>query len=127
MENTIHLRGLRFHAFHGALPAERVVGGSYRLDVSVDTDFRRAMLSDALGDTLDYAGVYAVVRREMAAPSDLMERVCGRIAAALFSVFPAIGAVRLRLFKDAPPVAGMQCEGCGVDIALTRAEFSALQ
>ena len=83
-ESFITLSNLRFHAFHGVLPQERVTGNDYVVSLKMGYDFSKAMDSDRVEDTLNYASVFEVVRREMAAPCNLLERVAGRIGSQLF-------------------------------------------
>lgn len=111
----IVLEGLRFHAFHGVMPQERLVGNDYRVDVGVDYDFTPALVSDNLDDTLDYGAIGNVVAREMQKPSALLERVAGRIAESLFAEFAGVTAIHLRIIKLSPPI-GIDCEGAGIDV-----------
>jgi dihydroneopterin aldolase len=64
------------------------------------------MITDDLDDTLNYAVVYEVVKREMEIPSNLIEHVAGRIMRALKTAFPQITAIDLKLSKLNPPIAG---------------------
>ena len=114
----ISLVNLRFRAFHGVLPQERCVGGDFTVTLRIGYDVSRAMASDDLACTLNYAAVYDVVAREMAIPSRLIEHVAGRIAATLIDSFPAILSIDLVLRKDNPPVVGMDGEGAEVEIHL---------
>lgn len=113
----IYLRGVRFHAFHGVMPQERAVGADFVVDLRIGYDVSRAMRSDEVEDTLNYAEVYAVVKREMAQPSQLLEHVAGRIAEALAAAFPAIRSVDLAVTKQNPPM-GADSKGAGVEIHL---------
>ncbi len=113
----IYLRGVRFHAFHGVMPQERAVGADFAVDLRIGYDVSRAMRSDEVEDTLNYAEVYAVVKREMAQPSQLLEHVAGRIAEALAAAFPAIRSVDLAVTKQNPPM-GADSKGAGVEIHL---------
>ena len=45
MEGLLELKGMRFHAFHGCLPQERVDGGEYLVDFSVRLDVEAASRS----------------------------------------------------------------------------------
>lgn len=87
MEGKIELNGLRFRAYHGVLESERRCGGDYIVDFSCSYPIEKAMHTDVLEDTLDYSAVYQVIAREMALPSNLLEHVAGRIAAALREAF----------------------------------------
>lgn len=113
----ITLKEARFYAFHGVLPQERRVGGWFRVTLRVAYDWRRAMETDAVGDTLNYAALYALVDREMAVPSQLLEHVAGRIAHAVEAAFPGVTGIDLWLTKENPPM-GAECQGAEVELHL---------
>ena len=49
----IHLRQVRFHAFHGVMPQEQQVGADFLLDLRVGYPLQQAMHSDEVADTLN--------------------------------------------------------------------------
>ena len=119
-EAQIELRGLTFFAYHGVLPEERQMGNTFVVDLVLDTDISRAACTDELSDTVNYAEVYEVVKREMEIPSLLLEHVCGRIATELLDAFSALSRVRVCVTKKNPPIEGAgSCESA-VILALTR-------
>jgi 7,8-dihydroneopterin aldolase/epimerase/oxygenase len=118
MSSKIYLRNVRFHAFHGVLPQEGIVGNDYLVNLVLDYDFSSAMQTDDLQGTLNYAEVYQKVREEMAVPSKLLEHVAGRIAHRLFSDFPEIQRLQLSITKVNPPM-GADSDGAGVEVVLT--------
>lgn len=118
MSSKIYLRNVRFHAFHGVLPQERIVGNDYLVNLVLDYDFSSAMKTDDLQGTLNYAEVYQKVREEMAVPSKLLEHVAGRIAHRLFSDFPEIQKLQLSITKVNPPM-DADSDGAGVEVVLT--------
>lgn len=105
-EAQIELRGLTFLAFHGVLPEERQMGNTFVVDLVLYADISRAVHTDELSDTVNYAAVYEVVQREMGVPSLLLEHVCGRIASALLDAFVALQRVRVCVTKKNPPIEG---------------------
>lgn len=111
----ISLRNVRFHAFHGVMPQERRVGGDFLVNLRVGYPLEQAMQSDEVGDTLNYATLYAVVKTEMMQPSNLLEHVAGRIAEAVAERFPQVTSIDLALTKQNPPM-GADCDGAGVEI-----------
>ena len=117
MSSKIYLRNVRFHAFHGVLPQEGIVGNDYLVNLVLDYDFSSAMKTDELQGTLNYAEVYQKVREEMAMPSKLLEHVAGRIAHRLFSDFPEIQKLQLSVTKVNPPM-GADSDGAGVEVVL---------
>ena len=118
MSSKIYLRNVRFHAFHGVLPQEGIVGNDYLVNQVLDYDFSSAMKTDDLQGTLNYAEVYQKVREEMVVPSKLLEHVAGRIAHRLFSDFPEIQKLQLSITKVNPPM-GADSDGAGVEVVLT--------
>ena len=118
MSSKIYLRNVRFHAFHGVLPQEGIVGNDYLVNLVLDYDFSSALKTDDLQGTLNYAEVYQKVREEMAVPSKLLEHVAGRIAHRLFSDFPEIQKLQLSITKVNPPM-GADTDGAGVEVVLT--------
>lgn len=116
--SKIYIRSLRMHAFHGVLPQERVVGNDYVVDVSAEYDISRAVATDNVADTLNYADMCKAINDEMAVPSQLIEHVAGRVAERLFRLFPAITSLCLSITKVNPPM-GADCGGAGVEIELT--------
>ena len=114
-DGYISLRNVRFHAFHGVLPQERQVGGDFLVTVRVGYPLERAMETDHVGDTLDYSALYALVEKEMAEPSKLLEHVAGRIVKAVTASFPEVTSVDLELTKLNPPM-GADCDGAAVEV-----------
>ena len=113
----IHLRQLRFHAFHGVMPQEQLVGADFLLDLKVGYPLQQAMQSDEVGDTLNYAALYDLVAREMQQPSKLLEHVAGRIAEAISLAYPKVTSIDLELTKLNPPM-GADGDGASVEIHL---------
>jgi dihydroneopterin aldolase len=125
MENKIQLSGVRFYAFHGVSQQERAVGNRFMVDLEVVTDFTKAMTDDDLRHTIDYAALYALLKTEMAQPSNLLEHVGGRIIARLVREFPSVTAFRLKIAKQVPPM-GADLNECAVVIEGQAEEFRSL-
>ena len=98
-EQTITLNGLRFYSYHGAEPQEAVVGAWYTVDLIMKVQVTKAIENDTLADTVNYALVTEIVKKEMAVRSKLLEHVAGRILSSLFENFGAI-------IRPFPPPAG---------------------
>ena len=106
MKGTIELNGMHFYACHGVLPREREEGGDFIVDFSCAYDISKAVETDSLEDTLNYAAVYTIIAREMAEPSCLLEHVAGRIAKSLREAFPELTGFKVKVTKLNPPVNG---------------------
>lgn len=113
----IILEDVRFHAYHGVMPQERNVGADFLVSLRMGYDLSKAMASDKVEDTLNYAEVYQLVRQEMEQPSALLEHVAGRVVNVLVERFPMLTSIDLRLVKQNPPM-GADCKGAGVELHL---------
>ena len=114
---------LRFRARHGVLPQETAMGGDFEVSLSLhitDTAAARATGDDRLDGTVNYAEVYALVKREMEIPSHLIEHVAERIARAVLRDFPLVCAAEAEVRKCAPPIAGFCGAGAAVRVRRER-------
>ena len=105
-QSCIELRNLTFHARHGLLPEERLLGNTFTVDLTLEADISHAVTNDQLSSTINYAEAYEVVKREMNIPSQLLEHVCGRIGTALLHHFPTLQQVQVSVAKHNPPIEG---------------------
>ena len=120
-ESYVHIDGIHLHARHGVLPQEQLTGNDYIINVRASYDISRAMQTDDVADTLNYAEVYNIIKEEMSVPSKLIEHVAGRIADRLMDSYSQISSVMLRITKCNPPM-GADCDGAGVEILVKRTE-----
>lgn len=116
----IRLDDLRFYAYHGVMPQERVVGGDYSVSLLLEvTDAAAAVLDDRLEGTVNYADVVRTVAAQMAEPSALLEHVAGRVARAVVSRFRRVAWAEVTVRKLNPPM-GAQCGGAAVTLRVVR-------
>jgi dihydroneopterin aldolase len=115
--SSIFLRGLRFHAFHGVLAQERNVGNDFEVNVRLQVDVTRAMLSDDVTHTVNYAEAYSLIEKQMEEPANLVERVAYLIGRSLLERWPEVTEAWVELTKLNPPM-GADCQGAGVAIHL---------
>jgi dihydroneopterin aldolase len=103
---TIAIEGMKFHAFHGCMEEEQVIGNTFVVDVYLEAETIKAEQSDDLKHTTDYAQAYEVVKKEMESPSKLLEHLGRRILDALKNTFPEITAAEIKVSKKNPPIHG---------------------
>jgi 7,8-dihydroneopterin aldolase/epimerase/oxygenase len=107
-----------FFGRHGAAPAERELGGRFTVDVELRLDLRAAGRSDRVGDSVDYAEVYEVVREVVEGkPRRLLERVAAEVADRLLA-YPNVQEATVRVQKR-PPVEG-EFRAFGAEVTRTR-------
>ncbi len=119
LSTTILLPQMHFHAPHGLLPQERLVGAQFTVNLEAQVRFDEALQSDRLEGTISYADIHAAVKDEMSTPSALLEHVAGRIAHRLLHDFPLISALKLELMKHNPPM-GADIPSAGVRLEVKR-------
>lgn len=104
--DILRLNKMKFHAYHGCLAQEHVVGNDYEIDLGIKIDLKKACLSDNLNDTVNYALIYDEVKIIMNKRLQLIEFVAESIAQALKLKFPQIAEVEVRVRKMHPPIQG---------------------
>jgi dihydroneopterin aldolase len=103
--DRISLRGIRSRGFHGVLPAERENGQEFVIDVELEVDTSAAAASDALVDTVDYAGLSDRIADVVAGePVDLIETLAQRLADVCLADW-RVSAVTVEVHKPHAPVA----------------------
>ena len=117
--STIFVNDIQLHAYHGVMPQEQLTGNDYLVSVSAQYPIDKAIATDDVQHTLNYAMVYDIVKEEMGISSKLVEHVAGRIAQHLMKQFADISAVRVRVTKLNPPM-GAQGAGAGGEIEMAR-------
>ena len=106
MKHTIEVNGIKLYAFHGCLPEEGRIGGHYLVDVSLQTDFSEAAISDELIKTVDYVDINKIVKEEMDIRSKLIEHVGQRIFDRIKKEVKNVDKLRIKVIKICPPING---------------------
>lgn len=120
MTDTIFVRGLLLHAFHGVGEDERRVGQNFLLDLTLELDLAAASRSDRLADTVSYADVVAVAGAAFRAqPFRLIEAAAAVVADAILARFPKVERIEVCVHKPSAPIAAIFAD-CGVTITRGR-------
>ena len=118
-KSYILLKGIRFYAYHGVAPPENLIGNGYIIDLKLGVDISKAMQTDEVTDTVNYAEVYNVIKTEMDISSKLLEHVGKRIVKKLFEQFATIEEIDLFISKRNPPM-GADIESAGIELPCSR-------
>ena len=113
----ICLNEVRFHARHGVMPQERDTGGDFIVTLRAKYDFTKALGSDNVEDTLNYADIFGIINKVMQEPSCLIEHVAGRIGECIFKAMPDIESLDITLKKLNPPI-GADLDSAAVELHL---------
>lgn len=115
MTSKILLENLKIYAYHGVLPEETLIGTYYILNLEVHADLWKAVGTDDLNDTINYAEINDIIYEEMKIPSKLMEHVAGRILKKITKKFPQVSFLKIKITKTNPPMPG-EMDGVSVQI-----------
>lgn len=118
--DKIFINGFVLFARHGVHPEEAVLGQRFIFDVELHLDLRSAGQTDQLDQTVDYGAVMTCIARVTETRRcRLIEALAEGIVLALFTEFPLVKAVRLRVNKPSAPVPGM-FSAMGIEIVRER-------
>ncbi len=106
MNAIISLEGLKFHAFHGVHPQERLVGCHFIVDIHLSMQPIADGFKDDLARTIDYEHVYKLVAQEMKDPKYLIETLAENIIAQVFHTQPLVETAQVIISKMNPSVGG---------------------
>lgn len=81
MTDRIVITGIRGFGFHGVLPEERIAGQEFIVDLEVTSDFARAVESDDVLDTVNYAELGRIAHEAIVGPAfNLVESLADVVA-----------------------------------------------
>ncbi|MDR1992336.1 MAG: 2-amino-4-hydroxy-6-hydroxymethyldihydropteridine diphosphokinase [Nitrososphaerota archaeon] len=112
--------GVKAWGKHGVLGFEKEYAQAFTVDVEIGADISKSCLSDDLEDTINYAGVYDIIRSVIEAQSfALVERLSYVIIEKIFAFDSRIQRIKIRIIKNKAPLEG-QIDGVGVEIEKNR-------
>jgi dihydroneopterin aldolase len=120
MSDRVVLAGMAFQARHGVHDWEKVEAQRFEVDVELSFDVRPAGLADDLAKTVDYGGVYDLVRQVVELRTfNLIEALAEAIARGILGVDDRVEAVVVRVRKPEVRLAG-PLDYAGVEIRRVR-------
>lgn len=81
---VIAIEGMVFHAPVGVYPSEKLLGNDLEVSVKIALQESVTAHEDDLAYTVDYEAIYALVRKIIAEPVNLLETAVSRIITAIF-------------------------------------------
>lgn len=119
--DKIFLNGMEFYGYHGVFPAENQLGQRFRVDLECGLDLTMAGDSDELNTTVSYADLYQIIHTimEQEPHAKLLERLAQKIITQIFSQFPVIQDIMVRVIKPDPPIPG-HYQNVGVEMRRRR-------
>ncbi len=107
MKQTVCLNELKFQAYHGLYPEEKVLGNTFLVNLMLERQVGLVdFASSKIEDTVDYTMLYTIVKDRMGVPSDLLETVVGDIITECKEKIASMTYIRVSLKKKNPPFGG---------------------
>jgi dihydroneopterin aldolase len=100
--NAVYLKGLQFHAYHGLYPGEELTGGPFEVNLTVRYQLHEAVTR--LEQTVNYAELYEIVKKEMDIRRDLLETVAESVCQAVYQQYNFIREIEMEIWKLSPPI-----------------------
>jgi dihydroneopterin aldolase len=102
-EYQVGLEEVRFFAYHGLFPEERIVGNWFILTVQVAKKVESISFT-TIDQTFDYGVIYCICQEAMAEPVDLLETIASQIANRLKQTFEDLSSYEIHIWKEQPPL-----------------------
>ena len=126
MKTVLFIDNLEVFANHGLFVEENKLGQKFIFDIECELNYKKAMFSDEMTDSISYADIAEVVVKTATTNTfNLLERLAGEILKNIFTEFPQIENINLKINKPGAPIK-YHFEKCGVEVKTSREEFYCL-
>ncbi|OBR68438.1 dihydroneopterin aldolase [Paenibacillus oryzae] len=116
--DKMKMKGMSFYGYHGVFAEENRLGQKFIVDLELSLDLDAASRNDDLEQTINYAELYAVVKKIVEGPPvKLIEALAGAIASGVLDAYTMIHELTVGVTKPNPP---FDIHFDGVTVELTR-------
>ena len=123
MKTVLFIDNLEVFANHGLFEEENKLGQKFIFDIECELNYKKAMFSDEMTDSISYADIAEVVVKTATTNTfNLLERLAGEILKNIFTEFSQIENINLKINKPGVPIK-YHFEKCGVEVKTSREEF----
>ena len=123
MKTVLFIDNVEVFANHGLFEEENKLGQKFIFDIECELNYKNAMFSDEMMDSISYADIAEVVVKTATTNTfNLLERLAGEILKNIFTEFPQIDNIKLKINKPGAPIK-YHFEKCGVEVKTSREEF----
>lgn len=118
--DSIILNKMEFYGYHGVLPEENRLGQRFLVDLVVETNLKKAGITDELENSISYVDLYQVCKDIVeGTPNKLIEAVAEKISQEILERFVKVTNVTVKIIKPNPPIPGIY-ESVAVEIKRSR-------
>lgn len=111
---------MEFYGYHGVLPEETRLGQRFMVDLRVETDLKRAGITDNLEESISYVDLFEVCKSVVEGkPYKLIEAVAEKIADEILRQFIKVSSITVKVIKPNPPIPG-HYESVAIEITRSR-------
>ena len=122
MKTVLFIDNLEVFANHGLFEEENKLGQKFIFDIECELNYKKAMFSDEMTDSISYADIAEVVVKTATTNTfNLLERLAGEILKNIFTEFSQIENINLKINKPGAPIK-YHFEKCGVEVKTSREE-----
>ena len=123
MKTVLFIDNLEVFANHGLFEEENKLGQKFIFDIECELNYKKAMFSDEMTDSISYADIAEVVVKTATTNTfNLLERLAGEILKNILTEFSQIENIKLKINKPGAPIK-YHFERCGVEVNVSREEF----
>jgi dihydroneopterin aldolase len=118
--DKIIMENMGFYGYHGVLKEEKTLGQKFFVDAYLYLSLKKAGETDNLNLSVNYGEVYETIKGIVTNERfDLLEGLAERICSEIFSSYPLVQKLLIRIKKPEAPVSGI-FEYFGVEIERER-------
>ena len=105
MVEKIIINNLKILARHGVYLSEKDVDGLFEINVVLWVNFKKAIKTDRVNNTVDYSAVISIVN-DVFTENDynLIETVASKICNEVLQIFPVIKQIKINIKKPHAPI-----------------------
>lgn len=123
MKTVLFIDNLEVFANHGLFEEENKLGQKFIFDIECELNYKKAMFSDEMTDSISYADIAEVVVETATTNTfNLLERLAGEILKNIFTEFSQIENINLKINKPGAPIK-YHFGKCSVEVNVSREEF----
>ena len=106
--DKIIMENMAFYGYHGVLQEEKTLGQKFFVDAYLYLPLKKAGETDDLNFSVNYGEVYETIKGIITNERfDLLEGLAERICSGIFSSYPAVQKLQIRVKKPEAPVSGI--------------------
>jgi 7,8-dihydroneopterin aldolase/epimerase/oxygenase len=118
--DKIYLNRMEFYGYHGVFPEETKLGQRFIVDLIVETDLKKAGITDNLDESINYAELFNLCKKIVEGkPYKLIESVAEKIAEEILNQYKKIQFCTVKVTKPDPPIPG-NYQSVAVEITRSR-------